>query len=148
MRSLICPISPLRVNENVVRVTALLIVTLTLLYVVTGSPLIVLLLAVDFYIRAFTTLRYSPLSWTAHQVNRWLKLPAHMTDKAKKIFAARVGFLFAVAILGLSFVHVPSSIALSLVLVVFATLECVFNICVGCLVYTYLIFPTLQPRTE
>ena len=114
----------------------------------TGSPLIVLLLAVDFYIRAFTTLRYSPLSWTAHQVNRWLKLPAHMTDKAKKIFGARVGFLFAVAILGLSFVHVPSSIALSLVLVVFATLECVFNICVGCLVYTYLIFPTLQPRTE
>jgi hypothetical protein len=148
MLSLICPISSQRVNENVVRVTALLIVLLAVLYALTRSPLIVLLLAVDFYIRAFTSLKYSPLSWVAVQVNRGLNLPVHLTDKAKKVFAARVGLLFAVAMLALFFVYPAGSVALGLVLATFALLECAFNICVGCLVYTYVVFPTLQPRVK
>lgn len=146
MRSLICPISPLRVDENVVRVTAFLIASLSLLYILTGSPYLILLLVVDFYIRAFTLLKYSPLSWLAVQINGLLKLPVVQTDKAKKIFAARVGFLFAVAILVLSFLHFPSSVAVSSILIVFALLEALLNICVGCLVYTYLVFPYFQPK--
>ena len=146
MRGLICPVSPLRVNENVVRVTALLIVALAVAYIFTASPYIVLLLAVDFYIRAFTTLPYSPLSWIATQINRVLRLPVIKTDKAKKIFSARIGFLFALAILLLSYVHFPASVIVSVVLMSFATLECVLNICVGCLVYTYFVFPYFSPK--
>lgn len=146
MRGLICPISPLRVNENVVRVTAFLIASLSLLYIFTGSPYIVLLLVIDFFIRAFTSLKYSPLSWVAAQINRGLNLPVVQTDKAKKIFAARVGFLFAVSILLLGFLHFPSSVVVSSILIVFALLESVLNICVGCLVYTYLVFPYFQPK--
>ena len=146
MRSLICPISPLRVNENVVRVTALLIVALSVAYIFTASPYIVLLLAVDFFIRAFTTLSYSPLSWIATQINRLLRLPVVRTDKAKKIFSARIGFLFALAILVLSYVNFPASVIVSAVLIGFATLECLLNICVGCLVYTYFVFPYFSPK--
>ncbi len=141
MRSLICPISSLRVNENVVRVTALLIVGLTILYVFTANIYIVLLLMVDFFVRSFTNSKFSPLSWLATQTNNMLKLPVILTDKAKKIFSARVGFLFAVAILTSYPVHLPTSEMVSLILVTFALLESVLNLCVGCLVYTYFVFP-------
>lgn len=146
MRNLICPISPLRVNENVVRLTALLIALLVVLYVFTLSPLIILLLVVDFYIRGFTTMKYSPISWLAAQIRTGLQLPEVMTDKAKKIFSARVGFLFSVAILILYYVHPLSSVIVALVLMAFALLESVFNICVGCLVYTYFVFPFYHPE--
>lgn len=89
--------------------TALLF-ALAVAYIFTASPYIVLLLAVDFFIRAFTTLAYSPLSWIATQINRLLQLPVVKTDKAKKIFSARIGFLFALAILLLSYVNFPASV--------------------------------------
>jgi hypothetical protein len=141
VRSIICPISPLRVNENVARVTASLIAALVAVYAFTTNPIIVLFLLVDFYVRGFTDLKYSPLSWLAVQINKGLKLPVIMTDKAKKIFAARVGLLFSALILVLYFVSPPSSILVGLVLITFASLEGIFNICVGCLVYTYFVFP-------
>src|SRR4051812_8960278 len=99
MRGLICPISPLRVNENVARVTAFLIVILVALYIFFPNPYLPLFLGIDFYIRGFTSLRYSPLSWLAAKINAIFQWPVLMTDKAKKIFAARVGFLFSAAIL-------------------------------------------------
>ncbi len=145
VRNLICPISTLRVNENVVRVTASLVVALVALYVYSGNLLFILLLGIDFTIRAFTSLKVSPLSWLAIQLNNLLRLPVLLTDKAKKIFAARVGVLFTLAMLVFFFVHPPTSIALGLVLMAFALLEAVFNICVGCLVYTYFVFPLLNP---
>jgi hypothetical protein len=145
MRNLICPISPMRVNENVARVTASLVVAVVTLYVYSGNILFILLLGLDFAIRAFTSLKVSPLSWLAIQINKLLRLPVMLTGKAKKIFAARVGALFALAMLVFFFVHPPTSIALGLVLMAFALLEAAFNICVGCLVYTYLVFPMLNP---
>ena len=149
MRNLICPISPLRINENIARVTALLIAMLVLLYAFTHNVYIVLFLIVDFYIRGFTSLKVSPLSWLAVQINKGLHLPVILTDKAKKIFAARVGFLFTATILILSYVHPPSSVLVGLVLMGFALLEAVLNICAGCLVYTYfvfLLFKGVDPR--
>ncbi len=141
IKSLICPTSTVRVNESVVRLVALTVAVLAALYAFTGNWSLILLLAVDFYIRAFTSLRYSPISWLASQLRERLHLPVVMIDKAPKIFAARVGFLFSVVILLLAFVHPPSSVIISLVLVVFALLEALLNICVGCLVYSYVVYP-------
>ena len=141
MRGLICPISPLRMNENVARVTAFLIASLVILYIVTLNSFIPLFLIVDFYIRGFTSLKYSPLSWLAVAINNALKLPVIMTDKAKKIFSARVGLLFSLAILLLFTMSPLSSAVVGGILVAFALLESLLNICVGCLVYTYFVFP-------
>jgi hypothetical protein len=145
MKNLICPISTQRVDENVVRTVALMVAVLTGLYVYSGNLYLMLLLLVDFYLRAFTELPYSPLRWLAAQIVRRLGLAGASIDKAPKIFAARVGFLFAVAILLLAFVSPVISALLSLVLVAFALLEALFNICVGCLVYSYVIFPLFNP---
>lgn len=146
IKSLICPVSALRVNESVVRTVALTVAVVAGLYAYTGSLYFILLLVADFYIRAFTTLPYSPISWLASQLVQRLHLPVLLIDKAPKLFAARVGFLFSGVILLLYFVHPPSSVIVSLVLIVFALLEAFLNICVGCLVYSYLVFPLLGSK--
>ncbi len=146
IKSLICPVSALRVNESVVRTVALTVAVVAGLYAYTGSLYFILLLVADFYIRAFTTLPYSPISWLASQLVQRLHLPVLLIDRAPKLFAARVGFLFSAVILLLYFVHPPSSVIVSLVLIVFALLEAFLNICVGCLVYSYLVFPLLGSK--
>lgn len=146
LQNLVCPISSLRVNENVVRLVAVLVILLVVLYLYTGTPAFILLLLADFYIRAFTNLKVSPLSWTAKQISTWSGRQEILIDKAPKIFAARVGFLFSLAILLLFFIHLPSSVVVSFVLIGFAALESFFNICVGCLVYSYLVLPIFKPQ--
>ncbi len=59
-KQLICPVSTERIDENQVRVTALGVVTMMGAFFMTGYVIFPALLAVDFFIRAFTTLKYSP----------------------------------------------------------------------------------------
>lgn len=146
IKNLLCPVSPLRVNENVVRIVAALVILLVALYIYTGSPYFIFLLIIDFYIRAFTALPFSPLGWTAKRISAFGRLREIIIDKAPKIFAARVGFLFTLAILLLFYIHPPSSIVVAFVLIGFAALEALFNICVGCLVYSYIVFPLFEPQ--
>ena len=144
MKSLICPVSPLRVNENTARITGFVMATMIALYAITGSIVFVIAIALDYAIRAFTRLKYSPASWLAAQLVRVTKLPEISIDKAPKIFAARVGFLFALAAALLFVVSPIASLMVALTLMSFALLESLFNLCVGCLVYTYIVFPVFH----
>jgi hypothetical protein len=143
MISLICPISPYRINETVARLVALTMVTLIALYALTGLVWIALFIALDYFIRGFTHLPYSPASWFALQVTDQFFLSGKLIDKAPKIFAARVGFLLAFSGVLLFFISPTASIVAVLILMFFATLESVFNYCVGCVMYTLLVFPIL-----
>jgi hypothetical protein len=146
MRTLICPISALRINETTARLTGFLMATLLALYLATGNLTFVLVSAADYYIRAFTALPASPASWLAAQLAQRLHLPATPIDKAPKIFAARVGFVCALTSVSLYPRHRAGSRVVALVLLSFALLESVLNICAGCLVYTYLVFPHFKPK--
>ena len=147
MKSLICPISSERVNENVVRINALFVVILLGIFLIVPNPVIPAVLAVDFFIRAFTKLNYSPLSWLATQLVSQAGIPFVALDKAPKIFAARVGFLFSIIILAFSIagLAIPAIVTAG-VLTLFATLECGFNFCAGCWVYTYVVIPVYKDR--
>jgi hypothetical protein len=147
MKNIICPVSSEKANENVVRITAFWVIMLTGLFIIFPNPYIPLYLAIDFYIRAFTKSRYSPLSWISAGIARSLRLSPRWIDKAPKIFAARVGFLFAVMISAftLSGVSVAATSSAS-VLVLFAFLECGLNFCAGCWVYTYIVLPVYKER--
>jgi hypothetical protein len=54
MKSLLCPISPLRTSEATVRLTGVLVAALIGLYTLTGAMLVPLALASDYALRAFT----------------------------------------------------------------------------------------------
>ncbi len=81
---LICPVSPEKVDENRVRVTALGVIIMMGAFFVTGNALFPALLFVDFFIRAFTRLPFSPLSWIAHKFVLAMGTNAIMINKAPK----------------------------------------------------------------
>lgn len=142
---LICPVSPERVDENMVRATALGVILMMGAYFWTGMAIFPAFLVLDFYIRAFTKLPYSPISWLANRFVKGMGTQAVWIDKAPKIFAARIGLLLtlistAAALLGLSLTaYVAGS-----TLVLFAFLECGLNFCAGCWVYTYVVYPLVR----
>jgi len=147
MKKIICPVSGQRANENVVRITAFWVILLTGLFIMVPNPFIPLYLAVDFYIRAFTKSRYSPLSWISAGIARSLNLTPNWIDKAPKIFAARVGFLFSLTMLVLTITGLPvAAVSTASVLVLFAFLECGLNFCAGCWVYTYIVLPVYRDK--
>jgi hypothetical protein len=144
---LICPVSPERVDENRVRVTALGVVFTMGAYFVTGSPLFPALLVVDFFIRAFTKLNYSPLSFLAYHFVQVIGTHAVLIDKAPKVFAARIGLILtSISTLG-AFLHFPLLAYISgSVLVLFAFLECGLNFCMGCWLYTFVVYPLVRKK--
>lgn len=142
MRNLVCPISEKRVNEQVTRLNAMFTIGLTTLALVVNSVVLLVFMMADFYIRAFTDLKYSPISYVSHALGNALSLPVKLIDKAPKIFAARLGFLMTTAIAILFILDFKlASYLVAGVLVFFAGLEFIFAICVGCLIYTYVVLP-------
>lgn len=147
MKTLICPTSKQRIDKNIVRITGFLIAVLIAVYTFTGAVYLMVLIAADYFIRAFTMMKFGPLSWLAYKISSVMDIARKNIDKAPKIFAARVGFLFAFTLTMLFFVDSAASIAVGIALMSFALLESIFDICVGCLVYTHLVYP-LFGRTK
>lgn len=142
---LICPVSPERVDENRVRVTALGVILMMGVFFLTGNVLFPALLIVDFFIRAFSRLPYSPLSWLAHKLVMVIGTKPVLIDKAPKIFAARIGLLFTVIITVASFLGFGLlANIMGATLVLFAFLECGLNFCTGCWVYTFIVYPRVR----
>jgi len=147
LKELICPVSPERVDENRVRVTALGVVIIMGSYLITGNAVFPAILVVDFFIRAFTHLRFSPLSWLAHHIVNSIGTQPVMIDKAPKVFAARIGMtLTLLTTLGAVFNWYLMSYITGSVLILFAFLECGLNFCMGCWVYTYLVYPVVREK--
>ena len=142
MKNLVCPISQERVNERVTRLVALFTILLVVAGLVFNSVLFFIFLLADFFIRAFTSLKFSPVSYLASSLANALNLGKKPTDKAPKIFAARLGFLMTLGITMLSLFHLPvAAIVVSGILILFASLEFTLGICVGCIIYTYVVLP-------
>lgn len=142
MKQLICPISNEKINEQITRLNAIIGILLVVAAFAFESVFFLIFLAADFYIRAFTKLRFSPVSYISHWLTNTLRLGSKSIDKAPKIFAARLGFVITLAITilllaGLKF----ASLILAGILIFFASLEFAFAICVGCIIYTYLVLP-------
>lgn len=142
----ICPVSNVKIDNNVSRLTVFFNAVLLALFVTTNIPFFIILCAVDYGIRVVGQAQYSPMRWLAAKTASALKWPVNLKDQAPKMFAARLGLLFSAA----GAIFFPFSLPVSLVfagiLLVFATLDSVFDFCVGCLTYTYLVLPLYKWR--
>ena len=142
MQNLVCPISDQRVNEQVTRLNAMFAIGIIVLAFILNSVFLFIFLMTDFFIRAFTEIKFSPISFASHSLSNALNLPVKLIDKAPKIFAARLGFLMTAAIASLFIFSLKiASIVVASMLIFFAGLEFLFAICIGCLIYSYLILP-------
>lgn len=142
MKDLVCPISDQRVNERVTRINALLTIVVVVLAFVLNSAFLFAFLMADFFIRAFTEIKFSPIGFVSHYLSNALSLSVKLIDKAPKVFAARLGFLMTSVIAGLFvFNFTTASMVIAGILIFFAGLELMFSLCVGCMIYTYLVLP-------
>ncbi|MGC9354013.1 MAG: DUF4395 domain-containing protein [Mariniphaga sp.] len=142
MKQLICPVSNEMVNERLTRLNAFFTILLVTAGFVFNSAIFPLFLLADFFIRAFTSAKISPVSLLSSGLVRLLNLSKKPIDKAPKIFAARLGFIMTLVIATLFLLQLYSaSMVVAGILVFFATLEFAFGICVGCIIYTYFVLP-------
>jgi hypothetical protein len=132
-----CPVDRIPVNQNKIRLIALLVWGLAVTFWFTQSAFIVALLVADFALRAFGLQQYSPLAFVAGIIIKLFKIKNKPTDQAPKRFAARLGF--AITLILLAFVFTGMAIvvnAITLMLIFFSFLESFLGICVGCHIYT------------
>jgi hypothetical protein len=121
-------------NEGSIRLTAFFVLLLIVVYMITDTGLVPVFLLLDFTLRGFGFGTYSPLAFLAGLLARALKLPAKPVYMPPKRFAARVGFLFCLAIVVAHYADL-STLILSCILVLFAALESLVGFCAGCYVY-------------
>lgn len=131
-----CPISTRIVNENVIRWIAFLVVVTSLAALLTESFIPVLLLLADFGLRAFKLEKFSPFRWLSIQLVRHLGFGFKATNHAPKLFASRVGLAAVIAWMLSGMLAASAAFwIIGSILVVFATLESGFAVCVGCIIY-------------
>lgn len=144
--NLMCPISDVRINRNVVRLNGLITTILLVAYVVTGSPWIIVPLGLDYVFRAMMNGPTSPMTRLAQELARVLKLPNRVMDRAPKVFASRIGVCFAMGAAIAHFVAPQVALYAAGTLAVFTALESLLDFCVGCVVYTFVVLPLYRAR--
>lgn len=136
------------VNEKVVRFIAAQVILLTLVTLVTDWIWLALFLAVDFALRAFTRIP-SPLAFIAKRLAKVFQLTPKPIFAPPKRFAAALGFAFSLLIAIFFYLHFPlAAYVTGAILILCATLEAVFNICLGCYVYNWVVAPIVNRNTE
>ncbi len=128
-----------QLNEPVIRMVAFEVAILAISFTFTHLLVIPLFLLFDFYLRGWDLQRYSPLRWLAIQINHYLFQNRFKPVFAPpKVFAARIGAIFSLAIIGAYvFESVFLSVGIATLMVCFALLESLAGFCVGCYLYSY-----------
>ena len=144
MTSLICPISPKILNKRAVRVGAITTAVLLIAFAVTQFWLILVFVVADYAIRVLTP-GPAPISWLARGIVKIPNIKPEPMNAGPKIFAWRLGFLMAVAAILILPFSIPASVIVALALAGLNLLDGVGNLCVGCLIYTYIVLPVIKP---
>ncbi len=131
-----CPISLYRVDTNIVRFISLQVSIISILFIVSSSPIFALILVYDFSIRSFRITKCSPFFLFAKAASDHFCTKPHMVDEAPKRFALFIGLAFSIVMFLLSIVgwNTAADVAAGILLVC-AVLETLFDYCVGCKIY-------------
>jgi len=126
------------VDENVVSLVAYQVILLTVFGIHFQQQWLLVFLACDFSLRA-TGLFASPLYFVAKKVSEFLYFEKKPVFAGPKRFAAMLGFVMTILI---AFSYDSQiGIFLGITLIALAALESVFNVCIGCYIYNFLIVP-------
>jgi hypothetical protein len=140
---------PNPVNEVAARTVAAAVVLISLSYVVTGNPWVLLVLSYGFFARVATGPTLSPVGLLATRVIADRIAEPRLVPGPPKRFAQSVGLVFSVTAVIFHFGLNSADIARIVisVLTVFAFLESALGFCCGCYVFTRLINWGLIPES-
>lgn len=137
----VCPITNKSINERGARINALISFLLVIIFIITKNPAILAFLAIDFSIRGFFDVKYSPVSLMSKWLVKVLNLKSKSINAGPKIFAAQIGMVFCLSAFLLQIAMLPSAAILVIsILALFSFLETAFGLCVACKIY-----PILRP---
>ena len=140
--NIICPVSTEKVNSHVSRLTVFLQVIILTYFIFTQQPIPLYLVTIDCGLRALGKNNYSILCLLASFILKLIGVTPTLTGKAPKVFASRLGFICGLTGSILIALHaVTPSLVIIGMWTALAILDSVFNFCVGCLIYNYMVFP-------
>jgi hypothetical protein len=143
-----CPISDRKVDTAVVRTHALINTAIILVFLFTQNIFLALFLLADFLVRVANFPKLSLTGIAARTLAPYLPIKSKTENAGPKLFAARIGLLFAIIIaLSVAFGNIPFALTAAGVLAFFSLLEGAFGICVACLIYPYVLQTCLQDQT-
>ena len=142
--SVSCPIDIQRVDQSVVRITAGLVAVLAAMSLLQSFWGISIFLVLDFLARGTGKSSLSLLSHLSRNVAQWVGVKPEMVNAGPKKFAAKIGFLLCLALIGCALTEASTSyVVLCCVLIFCATLESLLSVCIGCHLYQFVRqFPT------
>lgn len=129
------------IQERKVRTIALVVLIISSLTILFKQPIIMLLLSLDFIIRAFFNSKYSPLAAIFGRfLSKIIPFRNKVILKRPKKFAASIGAILSLTagIFGLAG-QTSIMIYISIVLVFFSFLETFLKFCAGCWIFRILI---------
>ena len=128
-------------DETTVRATAFLVIIVLAVALFFKWPFLVLLLVFDFMMRALG-LSLSPLALFSRSILKILGLKRRPIFAAPKRFAATLGSLFTLLVFLLMLNgFYDSAFAVGFLLIILASLESFFKVCVGCYLYQFIVIP-------
>jgi uncharacterized membrane protein len=128
-------------DENTVRSTAFFVIVVISVSLFFKWPFLLLLLVFDFIIRALG-LSLSPLALFSKSILKILGLKRKPIFAAPKRFAATLGSLFTLLVFLLMLNGFDNSaFAVGFLLIILASLESFFKVCVGCYLYQFIVIP-------
>lgn len=134
----VCPVSDKSVNERVARINGLFTVLFLIVFGLTMSPVPIIILLSDFFLRTSDLSKYSPIAMSSKGIVMYLRLGENRINAGPKIFAARIGFVicsFIILCLILNFNKI--AMVLAGILGLFSFLEAAFGLCVACEIYPF-----------
>ena len=131
-----CPISTRRVDANMARIISFQVALFTMIFLVSQESFFVLLILLDFFIRALRQSNFSPFQIVGHFALKGWGIAPKLCDESPKRFALYLGLgtsLFIVIFFVAGFTTLAS--VLSIILLICALLETLFDFCIGCKIY-------------
>jgi hypothetical protein len=144
MKALICPVSVEKINNNVARITGFMMASMIGAFFATDNIVFMAIIALDYLVRSVPGVKFSPFSGLAHLIVTSLGLNKRQIGKGQKIFAARIGLVFSLTSTILFYFDPIASIIVAGILMFFALLESLFDICAGCILYSFIIYPLFE----
>ncbi len=133
-----CPISQKRVDTHIVRIISAIASLTALLFLLTNQSFLIFLLLFDYSMRLMRMEKFSPFYQVSVFIVKVLKLQPHKSDEAPKRFALILGWSMTVfMILFYFFSFIYALYALVAILLFCASLEAIFDFCIGCKMYPY-----------
>lgn len=131
-----CPISTRRVDSNMVRVISFQVALFTVILLMTQESIFALVLLFDFLMRTIRRSEFSPFHLVGNFILTGWGIAPKLCDESPKRFALYLG-LVASMFLAVFYVAGFSTFAtaISIILLICALLETLFDFCIGCKIY-------------